>query len=127
MRGRRPLRVPISSSLIELAVRDSAVKKTQLGQRMRACRPASYRSGCPRCNLGSNGNACDTVGVPNLTRSSGKHTGKFDLIRCLAPDKMEDKATTTEQRLTSIEGHHDGPPGTEMQLNDLNARMGNIE
>ena len=71
--------------------------------------------------------ACDTVGVPDLTRSSGKHTEEHHLIRCLAPEiveKTEDEATTSEQRLTSIEGRLDG---MQTQLNDLNARMGNIE
>lgn len=70
-------------------------------------------------------NACDTVGVPDLTRSSGAHTEEHHLIRCLAPpEKTEDKATTSEQRLTSIEGRLDG---MQTQLNDLNGRMGNIE
>jgi hypothetical protein len=69
-------------------------------------------------------NACDSVGVPNLTRSSGKHTEEHHLIRCLAPEKTEEEAITPEQRLTSIEGRLDG---IQTQLNDLNARMGNIE
>jgi uncharacterized protein involved in exopolysaccharide biosynthesis len=69
-------------------------------------------------------NACDTVGVPNLTRSSQKHTEEHHLIRCLAPEKTEDKATASEQRLTSIEGRLDG---MQTQLSDLNVRMGNIE
>jgi hypothetical protein len=69
-------------------------------------------------------NACDTVGVPNLTRSSGKHTEEHHLIRCLAPEKPEDNATTSEQRLISIESRLDG---MQTQFNDLNACMGNIE
>ena len=81
-------------------------------------------------------NACDAAGVPDLIRSSGKHTEKHHLIRCLAPEKA--KTSPTEQRLTSIEGHLDG---MQAQLDDLtsrtgdltnhvgglNARMGNIE
>jgi len=48
---------------------------------------------------------CDAEGVPDLTRSSGKHTVEHHLIRCLAPevDVEEDKTSPTEQRLTSIE------------------------
>jgi hypothetical protein len=69
-------------------------------------------------------NACDAVGVPNLTRSSGKHTEEHHLVRCLAPEKTEDKASTSEQRLTSIEGRLGG---MQTQLNDLNTRVGNIE
>jgi hypothetical protein len=69
-------------------------------------------------------NACDTVGVPDLTRSSGKHTEEHHLIRCLAPEKTKDEAATSEQRLTSIEGRLDG---MQTQLNDLHTRMGNIE
>jgi hypothetical protein len=68
-------------------------------------------------------NACDTVGVVNLTRTSGKHTEEHH-IRYLAPEKTEDKATTSEERLTSIKGRLNG---MQMQLNDLNARMGNIK
>jgi len=57
-------------------------------------------------------------------RSAGKHTEEHHLIRCLAPEKTDDNATTTEQRLTSIEGRLDG---MHTQLNDLNARMETIE
>jgi hypothetical protein len=61
---------------------------------------------------------CDTKGVPDLTRSSGKHTAEHHLIRCLAPVvDEEDKASPTEQRLTSIES----------RLDDLTGRIGNIE
>jgi hypothetical protein len=69
-------------------------------------------------------NACDAISVPDLTRSSGKHTEEHHLIRCLAPEQTEGNATTSEQRLTSIEGRLDG---IQTQLNDLDARMGNIE
>jgi hypothetical protein len=57
-------------------------------------------------------------------RSSGKHTEEHRLIRCVAPEKTDDRATQTEQRLTSIEGRLDG---MQTQLNDLDACMGNIE
>jgi hypothetical protein len=69
--------------------------------------------------------ACDTEGVPDLTRSSGKHTAEHHLIRCLAPETDDDdKTSPTEQRLTSIEGRLDG---LQTQLDDLTGRMGNIE
>jgi hypothetical protein len=87
--------------------------------------------------------ACDANCVPNghdLMRSSRKHTEEHHLIRCLAPEKTDDKnkAFPTEQRLTSIEGRFDD---TQTQLDDLtgrmrdltgyigdlNARIGNIE
>ena len=71
---------------------------------------------------------CDTEGVPDLMRSSGKHTEEHHLIRCLAPGTNKDKGTLTEQRLTLIEGRLDG---MQTQLDDLiggfNARIGNIE
>jgi len=47
-------------------------------------------------------NSCDTEGVPDLTRSSGKHTEEHHLIRCLAPEDVK-KAPSTEQRLASLE------------------------
>lgn len=67
--------------------------------------------------------ACDTAGVPDLIRSSGKHTEKHHLIRCLAPEKADGKASPTEQRLTSIEGRLDG---MQTQLDDLTGRVGNL-
>jgi hypothetical protein len=36
-------------------------------------------------------NACDAEGVPDLERSSGKHTEEHHLIRCLESEKMDDK------------------------------------
>ena len=73
---------------------------------------------------------CDTEGVPDLTRSSGKHTAEHHLIRCLAPvvDDDEDKPSPTEQRLISIEGRLDGlQTQLQTQLDDLTGRIGNIE
>ena len=84
---------------------------------------------------------CDTEGVPDLTRSSGKHTAEHHLIRCLAPEADdEDKTSPTEQRLTSIEGRLDGlqtllqthlqthsQTQLQRQLDDLTGRIGNIE
>jgi hypothetical protein len=61
-------------------------------------------------------NACDAAGVPDLIRSSGKHTEDHHLIRCLAPQKADGKAPPTEQRLTSIEGRLDD--GMQTQLDD---------
>ncbi len=45
-------------------------------------------------------------------------------IRCPASEKADQKASTTEQRLTLIEGCLNG---IQTQLDGLNARMGNIE
>jgi hypothetical protein len=67
--------------------------------------------------------ACDAEGVPDLVRSSGRHTEDHHLIRCLAPENAEDKALPTEQRLTMIEGSLDG---MQTQLGDLTARMGDV-
>ncbi len=66
----------------------------------------------------------DTVGVPDLMQSAGKPTEERHHVRRLAPEKTGDDATTTEQRLTSIEGRLDG---VHTQLKDLNARMESIE
>jgi len=66
---------------------------------------------------------CDTEGVPDLIRSSGKHTEEHHLIRCLAPETDKDKGSPTEQRLTSIEGRLDG---MQTQLDDLTGRMGDL-
>ena len=73
--------------------------------------------------------ACDTEGVPDLTRSSGKHTAEHHLIRCLAPETGDkNKTSLTEERLTSIEGRLDGlQQGLQTQLDDLTGRIGNIE
>jgi hypothetical protein len=57
-------------------------------------------------------------------RTSGKHTEEHHLIRCLPPEKPSTKASTTEQRLTLIEGRLNG---MQTQLDNFNARMGNIE
>ncbi len=57
-------------------------------------------------------------------QSAGKPTEERHHVRRLAPEKTGDDATTTEQRLTSIEGRLDG---MHTQLNDLNARMETIE
>ena len=67
--------------------------------------------------------ACDAEGVPDLMRSSGRHTDDHHLIRCLAPEKRDDKALPTEQRLTSIEGRLDS---MQTQLDDLSRRMGDL-
>jgi hypothetical protein len=64
---------------------------------------------------------CDSDGVPDLMRSSGKHTEDHHLIRCLAPEETDDEASPTEQRLTSIEGRLDG---MQTQLDDLTGRVG---
>jgi hypothetical protein len=66
---------------------------------------------------------CDADGVPDLMRISGKHTEEHHLIRCLAPEEKCDKASPTDQRLTSIEGRLDG---MQTQLDDLYGRVGDI-
>jgi hypothetical protein len=68
---------------------------------------------------------CDGEGVPDLTRSSGKHTEDHHLIRCLAPEKTHDKekAIPTEQRLTSMEVRLDG---MQTQLDTLTGRVGDL-
>jgi len=58
--------------------------------------------------------SCDNNGVPDLMRSSGKHTEEHHLIRCLAPEKA---VSSTEQRLMSL----------ERQFENLDTRFGNIE
>ena len=64
---------------------------------------------------------CDAEGVPDLMRSSGKHTEEHHLIRCLAPEKTDDKdKAVTEQRLTSMEGR------LQTQLDDLTGRVGDL-
>jgi len=65
---------------------------------------------------------CDAEGVPDVMRSSGKHTEEHHLIRCLAPEKTDDeeKASLTEQRLTSMEGL------LQTQLDDLTGRIGEL-
>lgn len=67
--------------------------------------------------------ACDTEGVPDLVRGSGRHMEDHHLIRCLAPENVEDKALPTEQRLTMIEG---SLGGMQTQLGDLSAGMGDV-
>ena len=69
---------------------------------------------------------CDAEGVPDLMRSSGRHTEEHHLIRCLAPEETgdEDEGSSTEQRLTSMEGRLDD---MQTQLDALNGRMRNIE
>jgi len=77
-------------------------------------------------------NACDTEGVPELMRCSGKHTEEHHLIRCLAPEKYDDDDTlAADERLLSIENRLDGMQTRFDDLTacigDLTSRMGNIE
>ncbi|KAI9448651.1 hypothetical protein F5148DRAFT_1153428 [Russula earlei] len=48
--------------------------------------------------------ACDAKGVPDITRSSGKHTEEHHLLRCLEPDSADETVSSQEQRLIAIEG-----------------------
>jgi hypothetical protein len=77
-------------------------------------------------------NACDSEGVPELTRSSGKHTKEHHLIRCLAPKKDDEESTPEpDQRLISIETRLDGMQSRFDELSGriegLTGRIGNIE
>jgi hypothetical protein len=67
--------------------------------------------------------ACDRDGVPDLMRSSGKHTEDHHLIRCRAPEKNDDTGSSTEQRLLSVEGRIDG---MQAQLDDLTRCTGDL-
>lgn len=67
--------------------------------------------------------SCDMNGVPNLTRSSGKHTEYHHLIRCLAPEKAKE-ATSSEQRFMSLEKRLDK---MQTRFENLDNRIGNIE
>ena len=68
-------------------------------------------------------NACDAQGVPELERSSGRHTEGHHLIRCLKPKKTVAKALATEQRLTAMEYRLDG---MQSQLDVLSSCMGDL-
>ena len=76
-------------------------------------------------------NECDAEGVPDLERSYGKHTEEHHLIRCLEPEKTDDKPLPTEQRLTSMQSQLDKLSACMEDLagfmKDLNARIGTIE
>ena len=58
-------------------------------------------------------------GVPDLARSSGKHTEEHHLIRCLAPEEVKE-APSTEQRLASLEKRLDN---MQMQFDDFSNRI----
>lgn len=64
-------------------------------------------------------------------RCSGKHTEEHHLIRCLAPEKDDEDASATEQRLMSIESRLDSMQtrfdDLTDHIGDLTTRMGNIE
>ncbi|KAI9464116.1 hypothetical protein BJY52DRAFT_1166045 [Lactarius psammicola] len=68
--------------------------------------------------------ACDGEGVPELMRSSGKHTEDHHLIRCQAPEKDDDTLSSTERRLISLE---DRLGNLTHLTQDLTSRMGNME
>ena len=68
--------------------------------------------------------ACDAKGVPDLLRSSGKHTEEHHLIRCLEPKKDNEMVFPPDQRLISMEGRL---ADMQMQIKDLASRIGNIE
>jgi len=67
--------------------------------------------------------SCDGEGVPELMRSSGKHTEDHHLIRCLAPEE-DDNISSTERRLISLEGRLDS---MQSRFDDLTGRIGNME
>ncbi|KAH9953093.1 hypothetical protein BC827DRAFT_1273837 [Russula dissimulans] len=68
---------------------------------------------------------CDAKGVPDLARSSGKHTEEHHLIRCLEPTGKDDGTVSSpDQRLISMEGRL---ADMQTEFRDLSARIGNIE
>ncbi|KAH8987709.1 hypothetical protein EDB83DRAFT_2535566 [Lactarius deliciosus] len=71
--------------------------------------------------------ACDGKGVPDLMRSSGKHTEDHHFIRCLTPEK-EDISSSTEQHLISLEDRLNNMQSRFDDLSqDLTCRIGNME
>lgn len=71
---------------------------------------------------------CDGEGVPELMRSSGKHTEDHHLIRCLAPEKHGDTLSSTERRLMSLEDQlHNLHSRFDGLTQDLAIRIGNME
>ena len=68
--------------------------------------------------------SCDREGVPELMRSSGKHTEDHHLIRCLAPEKDDGVSSSIERRLISLEDRIDS---MQSRFDDLTGRIGNIE
>jgi hypothetical protein len=72
--------------------------------------------------------ACDGEGVPELMRSSGKHTEGHHLIRCLAPETDDVTLSSTERRLISLEDQlHDLHSRFDGLTQDLAIRIGNME
>ncbi|KAH8987639.1 hypothetical protein EDB92DRAFT_1948471 [Lactarius akahatsu] len=72
--------------------------------------------------------ACDREGVPELMRSSGKHTEDHHLIRCLEPVKEDDRLSSTEWRIISLEDRLNNMQSRFDDLSqDLTSRIGNIE
>ncbi|KAF8273628.1 hypothetical protein EI94DRAFT_1795034 [Lactarius quietus] len=72
--------------------------------------------------------SCDGEGVPELIRSSGKHTEDHHLIRCLAPEKDDDTLSSTERRLISLEDQlHNLQSRFDGLTQDITIRIGNME
>jgi len=70
-------------------------------------------------------NECDSKGIPDVMRSSGKHTEEHHLIRCLKPEQVHQVVDSPEERrLISIESRL---ADIQTQFNDLSSRMGNLE
>ena len=67
-------------------------------------------------------NSCDMEGVPDLTRSSGKHTEGHHLIRCLAPEEPK-KAPSVEEQLVSLETRLDN---MQTRFDDFSNRIGQL-
>lgn len=71
---------------------------------------------------------CDGEGIPELMRSSGKHTEDHHLICCLAPEKGGDTLSSTERRLMSLEDQlHNLHSRFDGLTQDLAIRIGNME
>lgn len=72
--------------------------------------------------------SCDSEGVPELMRSSGKHTADHHLIRCLAPEKENETVSSTERRLISLEDQlHSLQSRFDGLTQDIAIRIGSME
>jgi len=71
--------------------------------------------------------SCDGEGVPELMRSSGKHTEDHHLIRCLAPEKDDDTLSSTERRLISLEDQlNNMQDSVQSRLDNMQSRFDDL-
>ncbi|KAI9464115.1 hypothetical protein BJY52DRAFT_887632 [Lactarius psammicola] len=72
--------------------------------------------------------SCDGEGVPELMRSSGRHTEDHHLIRCLAPEKDDDALSSTERRLISLEDQLNNMQyNVQSRLDNMQSQLDNIQ